>query len=59
MWVVSGAGTYSIFGNTITLKFADGKTERFVFFVYSGKEGNLNSQDIQIGDRDFYVDNDL
>ncbi|MFE0554831.1 hypothetical protein ACFW1P_02705 [Paenibacillus sp. NPDC058910] len=25
MWGVSGVGTYSISGNTITLKFADGK----------------------------------
>ncbi|GIO97131.1 hypothetical protein J14TS5_22170 [Paenibacillus lautus] len=50
--------TYSISGNTITLKFADGKTERFVFFVQPGKDGKPNSQYIQIGDRNFYVDND-
>ncbi|WP_179090758.1 MULTISPECIES: hypothetical protein [Paenibacillus] len=40
------------------LKFADGKTERFVIFIHPGKDGNPNSQDIQIGDRYFYVDND-
>lgn len=55
---VSGTGTYSISGNTIMLKFADGKTERFVFFIHPGKEGKPNLQDIQIGDRNFYVDND-
>lgn len=54
---VSGAGTYAITGNTITLKFSDGKTERFVFFVHPGKDGKPNPQDIQIGDRNFYVDN--
>lgn len=55
---VSGTGTYDISGNTITLKFSDGKTERFVFFVHAGKDGKPNPQDIQIGDRNFYVDND-
>ncbi|MGG3307830.1 hypothetical protein ABER23_10425 [Paenibacillus lautus] len=55
---VSGAGTYSISGNTITLKFVDGKTDRFVFFVQPGKDGKSNSQYIQIGDRNSYVDND-
>ncbi|MDR9853986.1 stalk domain-containing protein [Paenibacillus sp. VCA1] len=54
----SGTGTYAITGNTITLKFSDGKTERFVFFVHPGKDGKPNPQDIQIGDRNFYVDND-
>ncbi|MBE9914844.1 hypothetical protein G8C92_12445 [Paenibacillus donghaensis] len=53
----SGSGTYSISGNTITLQFSGGKTFRYVFFAHAGKNGQPNPLNIQIGSRNFYVDN--
>ncbi|GIO53740.1 stalk domain-containing protein [Paenibacillus cineris] len=52
----SGTGTYSISGNTITLKFTGGTVERYVFFIHTGKDGKPNVQDVQIGSRNFFVD---
>lgn len=52
----SGTGTYSISGNTITLKFTGGTVERYVFFIHTGKDGKPNVQDVQIGTRNFFVD---
>jgi len=54
----SNSGTYKIDGNTITLKFKDGKAYTYVFFIHPGKDGKPNLADIQIGDRNFYVDTD-
>lgn len=44
-------GTYSIEGNTITLKSADGSIHQALFFLHDG-----DKEDIQVGLRNYYVD---
>ncbi|MBP1989969.1 copper amine oxidase N-terminal domain-containing protein [Paenibacillus eucommiae] len=51
----SSTGTYVIEGNTIVLTFKDGTTQSLLFFIHENtKRGPL--EDIQIGDRNFYID---
>lgn len=49
----SDKGTYSISGNTITFKFGDGNVVKSLFFLHDG-----DPTDVQIGDRNFYIDDD-
>ncbi|GGA74948.1 hypothetical protein [Ornithinibacillus halotolerans] len=46
-------GTYTIENNTIELTGSDGTVENILFFIH---DGNVN--DIQLGERNYYVDED-
>ncbi|MBB6735330.1 stalk domain-containing protein [Cohnella zeiphila] len=54
----SKKGTYAISGNTIVLSFDDGTKARYLIFLHPDSSGKDNVEDIQIGDRNFYVDRD-
>ncbi|MCZ8521005.1 stalk domain-containing protein [Paenibacillus caseinilyticus] len=53
----SDTGTYSIAGNTITLKYEDGTTVRRLFFDHD-PGGPDTLEDIQVGDSRFYIPED-
>lgn len=50
------AGTYQIKGNTITLKYSNGEEHPYVFFLHPDKQGKPNAKDVQVGQRNFYID---
>lgn len=45
------SGSYRISGNTIVLAYGDGSAETLLFFIHEN-----DSEDIQIGENNFYVD---
>jgi hypothetical protein len=53
----SDTGTYTISGNTITLKYKDGTTARLLFFDHD-TDGIDTLQDIQVGNNRFYIPKD-
>ncbi|MCM3271087.1 copper amine oxidase N-terminal domain-containing protein [Paenibacillus elgii] len=52
------SGSYSIEGNTIVLKFDGGTEKPYLFFFHNDKNGKPNFEDVQIGNRNFYIDRD-